>query len=680
MARLRLTAVVSVLFLVAGTAAVAQQAATAELAPPALSAAAQLTPRARGYAQFELGKWAELQADGDPSSAYMRQALTHYQAALAADPQSIYLTGQVAELLSSSGQSEQAITLAQALVQAHPDNLEAHRLLGDIYLNELERTSPATANARQKQILSQAVSEYEALVRMDQTNAGEHVILGKLYGASGQAADAEGQFRAALNLDPADSDALASLVQTLAGEGHVDEAAAAIEAEPPAARTGRVYATLGGVYFGRHQYDEAAAAFQKAVRARPDVPEFQNDLAQALLENQDYAGALAAFQQLARETPNDGRAALRVAQMQMQLGRFSAASGSLDTAARLLPAGDLEVAYARALLAQSQGQNQAALTDLKALAARPNNARTQSIFLDQLGRLQMRTGDSAGALRSFQQLAQLGASYVARAQALELELFRRDRNYAQALALTRQQLSADPGARALQLDYARLQADSGDVKAALATLQPLLHGDAADAGVYLAMGQAQMQAHNWSQANDATVRAQALASTNAARALAAAQLAAIASLQRHYDDAEKELQLAMALDPANPDILNALGYVLAQRGSRLVDALAYSQQALRQDADNPGYLDTLGWIYFKMQRWPEALDRLERAARLDPGDPTILDHLAQTYAEQGEWPQAAESWTQALADVQRVPVAVQPPHLGSEIEKSLAKAKKKLKN
>jgi len=652
----------------------------------------QLSPRAQGYAQYELGKWAELKAGAGASRADLAPALQHYRAALAEDPQSLFLAGQVAELLSSSGQATQAIAMAQTLVKDHPASLEAHRLLGDIYLNVLEQTPKPAPGPGDQQLLAQAVAEYQTLVGMDQANAGEHVVLGKLYSASGDTAAAQREFRAALNLNPAASDALASLVQTLAQGGQLGAAAAAIEAEPAAARTGRVYATLGGAYFGQHRYGDAAAAFQKAVQARPDVPEFQNDWAQALMQNDDYAGALAAFQRLAQEVPDDGRTALRVAQMQMQMGQLAAASASLTTAGRLLPPGDIEVGYARALLAQSQGQDQAALADLQALAAQPNNARTESIFLDQLGRLQMRTADYRGAQASFERLAKLGGTHTARAQALELELFRQERNYPQALAVVGQQLIASPGSRPLTLSYASLQADSGDVNGALATLKPLLRGGAhatasatvgeaaSDADVYLAMGAAQMAARHWSGARDDTSRAQALARSPALRAQAAAQLGAIASRQHHYDDAEKQLQVALALDPSNPDILNSLGYVLAQRDSRLIDALAYAQQSLRQDADNPGYLDTLGWIYFKMKRWPEAVHNLQRAAQLDPRDPAILDHLGQAYAEQGEWGPAAASWTQALADVQRVPAPVQEPHLGAEIEKSLAQARKQLKN
>lgn len=679
---MRRTAVIAVLSLAIGTAAWTQEppGLKASEASEASAAPAPLSPRAQGYAQYELGKWAELKAGADPSSADLAPALQHYRAALAEDPQSIFLAGQVAELLSSSGQATQAIAMAQTLVKDHPASLEAHRLLGDIYLNVLEQTPKPAPGSGDKQLLAQALAAYQTLVGMDQANAGEHVVLGKLYGASGDTAAAQREFRAALNLDPAASDALVSLVQTLASGGQLEAAAAAIEAEPPAARTGRVYATLGGAYFGQHRYGDAAAAFQKAVQARPDVPEFQNDWAQALMQNDDYAGALAAFQRLAQEVPDDGRTALRVAQMQMQMGQLAAASTSLTTAGRLLPPGDIEVGYARALLAQSQGQDQAALADLQALAAQPNNVRTESIFLDQLGRLQMRTADYGGAQASFERLAKLGGTHTARAQALELELFRQERNYPQALAVVGQQLIARPGSRPLTLSYASLQAESGDVNGALATLKPLLRGDASDADLYLAMGAAQMAARHWSDARDDTSRAQTLASSPLLRAQAAAQLGAIASGQHHYDDAEKQLQVALALDPTNANVLNSLGYVLAQRGSRLIDALAYARQSLRQDADNPGYLDTLGWVYFKMRRWPEAVHNLQRAAQLDPRDPAILDHLGQAYAEQGQWGPAAASWTQALADVQRVPAPVQEPHLAAEIEKSLARARKQLKN
>ncbi|MGH9482255.1 MAG: tetratricopeptide repeat protein, partial [Terriglobales bacterium] len=139
--------------------------------------------------------------------------------------------------------------------------------------------------------------------------------------------------------------------------------------------------------------------------------------------------------------------------------------------------------------------------------------------------------------------------------------------------------------------------------------------------------------------------------------------------QHDYAAAEKSYRHALLLDPANPQILNAFGYLLAERGERLPEALGYVRQALERDANNGAYLDSLGWVYFKMNRVPEAVASLERAARIESHDPAILDHLAEAYDRDGKLQQAASSWQEALLDLKLGSAAGAPP--AAEIQKKL---------
>lgn len=640
-----------------GAQIVGQQQNTGAAATPAAGSCAASAAQLKSSTEFVLGKWDELQAEAHGGQNYAEGALQHFRAAVAANPGSAYLASQLADLLSRLGRTPQALDLAKKTVQQHPESIIAHKTLGEIYLRELSQAPQPITDASSGGAMSAAIADYQALIRLDPHDAAYIVVLGKLYGAEGNAAAAEQQFRAALAIAPTNMDAVASLVQSLASQNRLDEAQKEIDALPLVARGAQVYITLGDAYANRHRYAAAAKAYQQAVAADPQDADLQKALASSLMEAGDYPAALKAYQQLRRQAPEDGRAALRLGQLQMQMGQLDAARTTLDAATRLLPSDDLEVAYAKALLDQSQHHDQAAVAELQALVKRKTQPATQSIFLAQLARLEVRLGQNASALAHAQQLASLGPAYRDQALHLEIEIYAGQRDFVHALTVTDSALKLQPDSRSLQLTQANLLAATGQTAAARAAVGKLMRGGSQDWDLYLALGGIEMQARQWPQALRDSRQADKLAASPAGRARAERQIGLIQAKQTHYAAAEHSYRQSLALEPENADTLNALAYLLAQQGVRLPEALSYVQQALAQDAHNGAYLDSLGWIYYKMNRLPEAITNLEQAVHFDRHDPAILDHLAQAYEGDGKLQQAASSWTQALADLDGNPDA-----------------------
>ncbi|MGH9484132.1 MAG: tetratricopeptide repeat protein, partial [Terriglobales bacterium] len=627
--------------------------------------------------EFVLGKWDELQAEAHGGRNYIDGALQHFRAAMAANPDSAYIAAQMADLLSRLGQTAPAVDLAKKTVQAHPESIVAHKTLGEIYLRELSHAPQPISDANSGGAISAAIGNYKDLIRLDPHNADDMVVLGKLYGAEGNAVAAEQQFRAALAVDPVNMDAVTSLVQSLASQGRLDEAQKEIDALPLVARGAEVYATLGDAYTNVHRYGDAAKAYQQALDADPQAVDLEKSLGSAQMSAGDYAAALKTYQQVYRASPDDGRVALRLGQLQMQMGQFDQARASLNAAAKLLPSNDVEVAYANALLDQSQDHDQAALKELRALAERKTKPATQSIFLAQLTRLEMRMGQNGPALAHAQQLAALGPSYRDQGLRLQIELYAAQHDFGNALATAQTALKAQPDSRSLQLTYANLLAATGKTEAAKAAIHQLMHGGSQDAALYLELGQVEMQARQWMQALSDTRQADKLQATPAGHAHAVRQLGLIEAKQADYAAAERSYRQALSLEPNDADTLNALGYLLAQRGVHLNEALGYVQQALAQDAHNGAYLDSLGWIYYKMKRMPEAVTKLEQAVHYDRHDPAVLDHLAQAYESDGKLQKAASSWSQALDDLKINPDAANASQR-QDIEKKLDAVKVRL--
>jgi tetratricopeptide (TPR) repeat protein len=90
--------------------------------------------------------------------------------------------------------------------------------------------------------------------------------------------------------------------------------------------------------------------------------------------------------------------------------------------------------------------------------------------------------------------------------------------------------------------------------------------------------------------------------------------------------------------------------MLADRGVRLEESLRYIKKALELEPNNGAYLDSLGWAYYKMNKYDQAATYLEKATHFMPSDPTIREHLGSVYLQLGKKRQALEQWERALKD------------------------------
>ena len=84
--------------------------------------------------------------------------------------------------------------------------------------------------------------------------------------------------------------------------------------------------------------------------------------------------------------------------------------------------------------------------------------------------------------------------------------------------------------------------------------------------------------------------------------------------QKKYELAEESFRKVLTMDPKNAQALNYLGYMLADRGVRLDEALGYIRKAVALDPQNGAYLDSLGWAYYRLGNYDMAEDNLRRAS------------------------------------------------------------------
>jgi len=106
----------------------------------------------------------------------------------------------------------------------------------------------------------------------------------------------------------------------------------------------------------------------------------------------------------------------------------------------------------------------------------------------------------------------------------------------------------------------------------------------------------------------------------------------------------------LAIDPDNAAIDNDYGYMLADRGIRLDEAVAMIKKAVDFDPQNGAYLDSLAWAYYKQGQYALAEDYAQKAVARLNSDPAVLDHLGEIYAKNGKLQMAVVEWQKSMAE------------------------------
>lgn len=115
-----------------------------------------------------------------------------------------------------------------------------------------------------------------------------------------------------------------------------------------------------------------------------------------------------------------------------------------------------------------------------------------------------------------------------------------------------------------------------------------------------------------------------------------------------WPEAEKDLQMALSLQPDEPELLNYLGYSWIDRGERLAEALGMVERAVAANPQSGAMIDSLGWAHYRLGDYKKAVELLEQAVELEAGDPEINNHLGDAYWRVGRRIEADYQWRRVL--------------------------------
>lgn len=270
----------------------------------------------------------------------------------------------------------------------------------------------------------------------------------------------------------------------------------------------------------------------------------------------------------------------------------------------------------------------------------------------------------AGQLKEANELLQFALD-LAPQKALELRfswaqgLFLGD-HHAEAIAMYRQLLADKPRKNvALQVQYSLSSALAlaGETDAALAAIRVILAENLDNPRYESRVAWIQFHAE---RLDDARAEYEQLLKkhgdkqgSETRQILRSARLALsnIALEQNDFPQAVEWLEQVLDEYPEDAGALNDLGYLWAERGLHLERALRMTQQAVELEPANHAYRDSLGWAYFQLGRYDEAVRELTAATtgNADGPDGVLLDHLGDALSKVGKVPAAKQAWQRAIA-------------------------------
>ena len=654
---------------------------------PAADSKATSAPRkldkAAAYYHYTLAHMYEEQVAVYGRSELANKAIEEYRLAIDADPTSEYLTSALAELYAKTGRIRDAVLEAQDILKRDPNNLEAHKLLGRIYLRSLGDVQNGQGS---QNVLKLAIDQYEQIIKIEPDNVDDHLLLGRLYRLNNDLQKAEGEFKTAVKLDPNSEEAVTTLAYLYNEEGDTARAGEVLSSIPDASRSAKLYSALGYTYEQQKQYKNSITAYRKAIELDRDNLDAIRGLAQNLMNDGQTDAALEQYKIIADANPEDAQTYLRMAEIYRKSGKFDLAMDSLKKAGSMVQ-DSIEVPYNMAAVYQAQGRYDEAiqvLQDLLKKTEKADNGYTQaeknnrSVFLERLGTIYRDNKNDSQAIETFRKMLVLGDENAERGYQQIIDTYREAKQWQQATDTAKEAVQKLPNNRSLKMVYAAQLSDMGQADAGLQQVKALLKGTPEDRDVYITLSQMYSRLKRWPEAEAALDKAEQLSTKDEDKQYVYFLRGSTYERQKKYDLAEEMFRKVLAGDPQNATALNYLGYMLADRGVKLDEALGMIKKAVDLDPANGAYLDSLGWAYFRLGKYDMAEESLTKASQHIGNDPTVQDHLGDLYQKTGRLKLAASHWERALNEWNKTVSAELDPNDVAKVQKKLESAKVKL--
>jgi tetratricopeptide (TPR) repeat protein len=648
------------------------------------SAVAQTQPvdHAAAYYHYSLGHMYADLASISGSPEYIKKAIENYKLAIKDDPQTPMLSEELSELYIQTGRLREAQSDAEEALKANPNDVNAHRMLGRIFTRQI---GDSQEHRIDESMLKKSIEEYKKITELDPKDTDSWLMLGRLQKVAQNSVDAQNAYKKALEIDPDNEDALTGLAMVYADLGDSTSAADLLKRLAAKNPTPRSLQALAAAYEQMREYALAAETLKRTLELNPpNASELKRFMAVDLRRAKQYQAALKVYQDLVTEEPSDAESYLRMSNIYTELRDFNKAREAEDKARSIEP-NNLDVRYNEVTILEAEGKTADAIDRMKSIldtTAKKNynkEERTNRIeLLDRLWRLYRLNDQTELAVEAVRQIGELDHDKDAAVAAEIIDTYRLGKDLPKAQREADAALKKWPEDRTLHVTHASLLADMGQTEVAAAEMKKLLDGKS-DRETYFELAQLVYdRGRKFDEEGKALDAAEKLSVTKEEKQDIWFQRGAMYERMKKADLAEAEFRKILDVNPDNAPALNYLGYMLADRNVKLPEALTLITKALDLEPNSGAYLDSLGWVYFKMNRLPEAEENLRQALLLTPRDATVHDHMGDVLLRESKVKEAIAQWQLSLqAFDASLPADVEPGDV-AKVKNKLEGAKVRL--
>jgi tetratricopeptide (TPR) repeat protein len=377
----------------------------------------------------------------------------------------------------------------------------------------------------------------------------------------------------------------------------------ALEADPDSPF---LYVALAQDYVLLNKTPQAMGLLAQALDIDPNYKPALELRAGLLVNTINWPEALLLYERLAKIDTTEPEYVLQLLQLYLRVGDFNRADIVYNKLVAIKGESEQLLLQVATVLLMSDS-TQRALPYLQRLA---EIDPTDAAVIYSLATLYIQAGDTALAQAGFERAAALRPD-VARYW-MGLAVFQIDKNdYAAACRTLEKAVGIVPDDADLWNFLGTCQNHEGETGAAILSLQEALR---LDSTTYSSLG-------------------------------------VLALIYDQMDSVEKVIELyerAIELSDSAAVFLNNYAYTLAERAMDLKHAKAMAEKACAADPENASYLDTMGWILFKLENHKSAIRWLRKALKFEPRSSPVLEHLGDVYMDRGSTSKAHKCYRKAL--------------------------------
>lgn len=350
----------------------------------------------------------------------------------------------------------------------------------------------------------------------------------------------------------------------------------------------------------------AEEGYRKSLQLNSNAESVRVDLARVLGAQKRFPEAIELCTAVIESNPKNVTARNMLAQLLLGENKLDQAIEQFESLGKL-EEDPSDTRFKIALIKIQRRDFEAAITDLNLiLAEHPENTAAR-YYLGSAYAGVRKFGDAISELRKIG----AGEELFVESRILGAAMLQQEKRYAEASDIVGEAISEKPSDIRLLSLQASLDHESGNFSRAVNTMKKVVELEPTKDANYFSLGVYQDAAG-----------------------------------QR--DDAIASMKKTIELNPKNANALNYLGYTYADSGKSLEEAEQLVRRALTIEKDNGYFIDSLGWVYYKMGRFKDALKELERSVELVPNDAVILEHYAQVLYKLQQRGKAVETAKKAL--------------------------------